>query len=41
MSQFVLNLFDATHEQRITGITSFVGKMPRAVLESSPIMHGS
>ena len=26
MSQFVLNLFDATHEQRITGITSFVGE---------------
>ncbi len=26
MSQFVLNLFDATHEQRITGVTSFVGE---------------
>ena len=25
-SQFVLNLFDATHEQRITGVTSFVGE---------------
>ena len=24
--QFVLNLFDATHEQRITGVTSFVGE---------------
>jgi F-type H+-transporting ATPase subunit epsilon len=26
MSQFVLKLFDATHEQRITGVTSFVGE---------------
>lgn len=26
MSPFVLNLFDATHEQRITGVTSFVGE---------------
>jgi F-type H+-transporting ATPase subunit epsilon len=26
MSQFVLNLFDATHEQRITDVTSFVGE---------------
>ena len=26
MNQFVLNLFDATHEQRITGVTSFVGE---------------
>jgi F-type H+-transporting ATPase subunit epsilon len=26
MTPFVLNLFDATHEQRITGITSFVGE---------------
>jgi F-type H+-transporting ATPase subunit epsilon len=26
MSQFVLNLFDASHEQRITGVTSFVGE---------------
>ena len=26
MSQFVLNLFDATHEQRITGVTSFIGE---------------
>jgi F-type H+-transporting ATPase subunit epsilon len=26
MSQFVLNLFDATHEQRIAGVTSFVGE---------------
>ena len=25
-SQFVLNLFDATHEQRIIGVTSFVGE---------------
>ena len=26
MNPFVLNLFDATHEQRITGVTSFVGE---------------
>jgi len=26
MNQFVLNLFDATHEQRITGVKSFVGE---------------
>ena len=26
MNQFVLNLFDATHEQRITGVASFVGE---------------
>jgi F-type H+-transporting ATPase subunit epsilon len=26
MNQFVLNLFDATHEQRIAGVTSFVGE---------------
>jgi len=26
MSQFILNLFDATHEQRITGVTSFVSE---------------
>ena len=26
MNQFVLNLFDAEHEQRITGVTSFVGE---------------
>ena len=26
MSQFVLNLFDATHEQRIAGVTSFIGE---------------
>jgi len=26
MNQFVLNLFDATHEQRITGVTSFVAE---------------
>lgn len=26
MNQFVMNLFDAEHEQRITGITSFVGE---------------
>ncbi len=26
MNSFVLNLFDATHEQRITGVTSFVGE---------------
>jgi F-type H+-transporting ATPase subunit epsilon len=26
MSQFVLNLFDASHEQRITGVSSFVGE---------------
>ncbi len=26
MNPFVLNLFDATHDQRITGITSFVGE---------------
>jgi F-type H+-transporting ATPase subunit epsilon len=26
MSQFVLNLFDATHELRIAGVTSFVGE---------------
>jgi F-type H+-transporting ATPase subunit epsilon len=26
MSQFVLNLFDASHEQRITGVTSFIGE---------------
>jgi len=26
MNLFVLNLFDATHEQRITGISSFVGE---------------
>jgi len=25
MSQFALNLFDASHEQRIEGVTSFVG----------------
>lgn len=26
MNPFVLNLFDAEHEQRITGVTSFVGE---------------
>jgi F-type H+-transporting ATPase subunit epsilon len=26
MNQFVLNLFDATHEQRISGVTSFIGE---------------
>ena len=26
MSRFVLNLFDASHEQRIEGVTSFVGE---------------
>ena len=26
MNQFALNLLDATHEQRITGVTSFVGE---------------
>ncbi|MFA6922476.1 MAG: hypothetical protein WC216_11590, partial [Gallionella sp.] len=26
MNQFVLNLFDATHERRISGVTSFVGE---------------
>ena len=26
MNQFVLNLFDADHEQRIIGVTSFVGE---------------
>jgi F-type H+-transporting ATPase subunit epsilon len=26
MSQFALNLFDVTHEQRITGVTSFIGE---------------
>ena len=26
MNQFMLNLFDATHEQRITGVTSFIGE---------------
>ena len=26
MNQFVLNLFDASHEQRITGVTSFIGE---------------
>ncbi|MGZ8238748.1 MAG: F0F1 ATP synthase subunit epsilon [Methylobacter sp.] len=26
MKQFVLNLFDATHEQRIAGVTSFIGE---------------
>lgn len=26
MDQFALNLFDATHEQRITGVTSFIGE---------------
>ncbi|MDD2658395.1 MAG: F0F1 ATP synthase subunit epsilon [Methylococcales bacterium] len=26
MNQFVLNLFDATHEQRIKGVTSFIGE---------------
>lgn len=26
MSQFVLNLLDATHEQRIAGVTSFIGE---------------
>lgn len=26
MNKFVLSLFDATHEQRITGVTSFVGE---------------
>jgi F-type H+-transporting ATPase subunit epsilon len=26
MNQFVLNLFDATHEQRINGVTSFIGE---------------
>jgi F-type H+-transporting ATPase subunit epsilon len=26
MNQFALNLFDATHEQRITGVTSFIGE---------------
>jgi F-type H+-transporting ATPase subunit epsilon len=26
MNQFVLNMFDATHEQRINGVTSFIGE---------------
>ena len=26
MNQFALNLFDATHEQRIKGVTSFIGE---------------
>lgn len=26
MNQFALNLLDATHEQRITGVTSFIGE---------------
>ena len=26
MEQFVLNLFDVSHEQRIVGVTSFVGE---------------
>ena len=26
MNQFLLNLFDATHERRISGVTSFVGE---------------
>lgn len=26
MNQFVLNLFDASHEQRIAGVTSFIGE---------------
>jgi F-type H+-transporting ATPase subunit epsilon len=26
MNQFVLNLLDATHEQRITGVVSFIGE---------------
>lgn len=26
MKQFALNLFDATHEQRIAGVTSFIGE---------------
>jgi F-type H+-transporting ATPase subunit epsilon len=26
MNQFVLKLFDATHERRITGVTSFIGE---------------
>ena len=26
MNQFLLNIFDATHEQRITGVTSFIGE---------------
>lgn len=26
MNQFTLNLFDAVHEQRISGVTSFVGE---------------
>ncbi|WP_432740891.1 F0F1 ATP synthase subunit epsilon [Methylobacter sp. G7] len=26
MNRFVLNLFDASHEQRIAGVTSFVGE---------------
>ena len=26
MNQFTLNLFDASHEQRIAGVTSFVGE---------------
>ncbi|MDD5412314.1 MAG: F0F1 ATP synthase subunit epsilon [Methylobacter sp.] len=26
MNQFVLNLLDATHEQRIAGVTSFIGE---------------
>jgi len=26
MSQFALNLFDASHEQRVEGVTSFVGE---------------
>jgi F-type H+-transporting ATPase subunit epsilon len=26
MNPFVLNLFDVTHEQRITGVTSFIGE---------------
>ncbi|MGZ5030085.1 MAG: F0F1 ATP synthase subunit epsilon [Methylobacter sp.] len=26
MNRFVLNLFDASHEQRIEGVTSFVGE---------------
>ncbi|CAA9890272.1 F-type H+-transporting ATPase subunit epsilon [Candidatus Methylobacter favarea] len=26
MKQFTLNLFDATHEQRIAGVTTFIGE---------------
>ncbi len=26
MNQFIMNLLDATHEQRITGVTAFIGE---------------